>query len=80
MVVLAAVGNITRFPRAKNLVGYAGLGTYVHDSGKTHCHGGITKHGRADLRYAMVEAAWVAVRPLPALASRVRAAGQAYAR
>jgi len=65
MIILAAVGDITRFARAKNLVGYAGLGTYVHDSGKTHRHGGITKHGRADLRSALVEAAWVAVRTHP---------------
>ena len=78
MVILAAVGDITRFPHAKNLVGYAGLGTYVHDSGKTHRHGGITKHGRADLRHAMVEAAWASPRAqpsgrrahAPALASR----------
>jgi len=65
LVILAAVGDITRFAHAKNLVGYAGLGTYVHDSGKTHRHGGITKHGRADLRHAMVEAAWVAARTHP---------------
>lgn len=65
MIILAAIGDITRFAHAKNLVGYAGLGTYVHDSGTTHHHGGITKHGRADLRHAMVEAAWVAVRIHP---------------
>lgn len=65
MLILAAVGDITRFAHAKHLVGYAGLGPYVHDSGKTQRHGGITKHGRADLRYAMVEAAWVAVRTHP---------------
>lgn len=65
MIILAAVGDITRFAHAKNLVGYAGLGTYVHDSGQTHRHGGITKHGRADLRSALVEAAWVAVRTHP---------------
>lgn len=65
MIILAAVGDITHFAHAKHLVGYAGLGPYVHDSGKTQRHGGITKHGRADLRYAMVEAAWVAVRTHP---------------
>ena len=26
VTVLAAIGDITRFPHAKNLVGYAGLG------------------------------------------------------
>jgi len=65
MVILAAVGDIFRFEHAKNLTGYAGLGTYVHDSGETHRHGRISKRGRADLRQAMVEAAWVAARTHP---------------
>ena len=43
------------------LVGYAGLGTTVHDSADTHHHGGITKQGRCDLRAVMVEAAWTTV-------------------
>jgi len=38
-------------------VGYAGLGTRVHDSGMTHSSGRITKTGRIDLRCAMVDAA-----------------------
>jgi transposase len=55
--ILAAIGDITRFPTAKKLVGYAGLGTRVHDSGMTHSSGRITKAGRKDLRRAMVNAA-----------------------
>jgi len=39
------------------LVGYAGLGTRVHDSGKSHNSGRITKTGRRDLRRSMVNAA-----------------------
>ncbi len=61
MTVLAAVGDITRFPSAKKLVGYAGLGASVHASGETHRTGGITKSGRKDLRWIMVEAARIAV-------------------
>ena len=61
MTVLSAIGDITRFPHAKKLVGYAGLGSSVHDSGQTHRSGHITKHGRRELRWALVEAAWVAV-------------------
>ena len=34
MRLLAAIGEITRFPSAKHLVGYAGLGASVHQSGK----------------------------------------------
>lgn len=61
MILVAAIGDITRFPHAPQLVGYAGLGARVHDSADTHRGGGITKQGRRDLRAAMVEAAWVAV-------------------
>src|SRR6266702_4684981 len=65
MSILAAIGDITRFPSAKKLVGYAGLGASVHDSGETHQGGHITKEGRRDLRGVMVEAAWVAVEHHP---------------
>jgi transposase len=61
MTLLSAIGDIQRFPDSKHLVGYAGLGASVHDSGETHFTGRITKKGRKELRYAMVEAAWVAV-------------------
>ena len=57
ITILAAIGDITRFPTAKKLVGYAGLGARVHDSGMTHNTGRITKTGRRDLRRAVVNAA-----------------------
>ncbi len=62
MVILSAVGDITRFPSAKKLVGYAGLGARVHASGLSFHTGGITKQGRRELRAALVEAAWITVR------------------
>lgn len=65
MTVLSAIGDITRFENAKQLVGYAGIGAGVHDSGKTHKEKKITKKGRRELRWAMVEAAWRAVRMSP---------------
>jgi len=65
MTVLSAIGDITRFENAKQLVGYAGIGAGVHDSGKTHKEKKITKRGRRELRWAMVEAAWRAVRMSP---------------
>ncbi len=61
LTVLAAIGDIQRFPSADQLVGYAGLGTRVHDSGLTHHTGRITKAGRRDLRSALVQAARAAV-------------------
>jgi transposase len=65
LTVLAAIGEITRFESAKKLVGYAGLGAGVHDSGQTHRTGRITKSGRRDLRHVLVEAAWAAVEHHP---------------
>lgn len=62
VTILAAIGEIGRFPSANQLVGYAGLGTKVHDSGQLQRRGRITKMGRRDLRRAMVEAAQAAVR------------------
>ena len=61
MTVLSAVGDIGRFPSAKKLVGYAGLGSSVHRSGTEQYGGRITKQGRKELRTAMVEVAWRAV-------------------
>ena len=65
MTILAAIGDITRFSTAKKLVGYAGLGTRVHNSGMTRSSGRITKAGRRDLRRAMVNAANSAVEKIP---------------
>jgi transposase len=66
MTLLAAIGEIARFPTAKHLVGYAGLGAAVHASGQRHTTGGITKQGRRDLRTCLVEGAWRAVETSPA--------------
>jgi transposase len=65
VTVYAAIGDIRRFAEPKNLVGYAGLGARVHDSGLTTRTGGITKAGRRDLRVALVEAAHVAANSHP---------------
>jgi transposase len=63
--ILAAIGDIQRFPSAAELVGYAGLGARVHDSGQSHWTGWITKRSRRDLRHALVEAAHAAARTHP---------------
>ena len=43
VTVWAAIGESQRFADAQHLVGYAGLGTKVHDSGMTSRSGRITK-------------------------------------
>ena len=65
LILLAAIGDISRFSQAKKLVGYAGLGAGVHDSGKKHQDKSITKAGRKELRWALVQAAWAAIRSDP---------------
>jgi transposase len=65
MTVLSAIGDASRFESAKKLVGYSGLGAGVHDSGKEHIQKRITKSGRKELRWALVEAAWRAIRISP---------------
>jgi hypothetical protein len=65
LTVLGAIGEIARFADAKHLVGYAGLGARIHDSGLTTRTGRITKSGRKDLRSALVEAAQVAANSHP---------------
>ena len=65
LVRLSAIGDITRFPTAKQLVGYAGLGASVHASGQTYQTGHITRQGRKEMRAALVESAWMAVEHHP---------------
>jgi transposase len=65
ITILAAIGPIERFPTAKKLVGYAGLGARVKEIGESRLRGGIIKAGRKDLRSAMVTAASHAIRHYP---------------
>jgi transposase len=65
VTVWAAIGDIRRFAEPKYLVGYAGLGTRVHDSGLSSHTGRITKAGRRDLRTVLIEAAQVVANSHP---------------
>jgi transposase len=65
MNVLAAIGEIKRFPSAKKLVGYAGLYARYHQSGERYTSGRLVSMGRRDLRWAMVQAAIHASRHHP---------------
>jgi len=65
VTVWAAIGDIQRFAEPGKLVGYAGLGTWVHFSGMTTHSGKITKAGRRDLRTVLIEAAQAAASSHP---------------
>ena len=62
LLVLAEIGDVSRFPTARHLASYAGLVPSTYASGGVVRHGAITKQGSRFLRWALVEAAMHAVR------------------
>jgi len=75
--LLAAIGDIGRFPSARKLVSYFGLNPRVRQSGLQPAqHGHISKIGRSHARAMLVEAAWAAAKapgPLRSFFLRIRA-------
>ena len=65
MTVLAAIGEITRFESPRHLASYSGLTPGLEQSGVKLRGKSITKEGRKDLRWAMVEVAQRAVKSDP---------------
>lgn len=65
MTVIAAIGDIARFATPKALASYSGLTPGVEQSGVKLRNKGITKEGRRELRWAMVEVAQRAVKADP---------------
>jgi transposase len=63
LTLAAEIGDISRFPSARKLVGYAGLGPRVKQSGQSSHTGRLSKAGPATLRWAAVEASQHAWRP-----------------
>jgi transposase len=62
--IASEIGDITRFPSPRNLVGYSGLCPRVHQSGNTDRRGPLTKHGPQWLRWALIEATiWASRHP-----------------
>jgi len=66
LMIKSEVGDVNRFPSAKQLCSYAGLVPSTYASGNTCYHGHITKQGSRWLRWILIEAAIHAVkRPGP---------------
>jgi transposase len=65
MTVLAALGEIQRFSSARHLASYSGLIPGLEQSGTKYNEKGITKEGRKELRWALVEVAQRAVKSDP---------------
>ena len=62
LVILAEIGDITRFPSARKLASWAGLTPTVRGSDLTVRHGHISKQGSAWLRWVLNQAAQTAKR------------------
>ena len=60
-VVVTEIDGIERFPSAQKLCGYAGLCPSTHSSGGKTFQGKLLRHCNKWLRWAFVEAAWVAL-------------------
>lgn len=56
--IVAEVGDLGRFERARQLMGYTGVGASEHSSGERVRRYGITKTGNAHLRRIVIEASW----------------------
>ena len=66
MMVLAEIGDLSRFANKEALCSYAGLVPRVRESAGKAARSGITRQGSSYLRWMMVEAAQVATRCSPA--------------
>ncbi|MGN8200236.1 IS110 family transposase [Salinisphaera sp. RV14] len=58
MVLLAELGDISRFDSPRQLMGYLGLVPSEHSTGTRRRQGGITKCGNTHARRMLVESAW----------------------
>ena len=69
--IVAEFGQLSRFHRPKQLMGYTGAVPSEHSSGERVRRGTITKTGNAHLRRILVEAAW-SYRHRPNVGSELR--------
>ena len=77
VVVLAEIGDLSRFASARDLMGYLGLVPSEDSTGDSVRRGGITKAGNRRVRRVLIEAAWsyrYPARVSPAMQARVAAA------
>jgi transposase len=72
VTVVAELGEVSRFKKPRQLMGYSGTVSSEHSSGERTRRGGITKTGNAHLRRIVIEAAW-AYRHRPGIGTTLRA-------
>ena len=62
LLVASFVDGVERFGSSEQLVSYAGLAPRIHQSGERTVLGSISKQGMKELRWALTQCAWVAMR------------------
>jgi transposase len=75
LLVVAEVGEVSRFPSARHLASFAGLTPRVRNSGERVRLGSISHQGSPHLRWGLIQAAQTAVRaegPLKATYERIK--------
>ena len=75
LLVVAEVGDVSRFPSARHLASFAGLTPRVRNSGERVRLGSITHQGSAHLRWGLIQAAQTAVQaegPLKTTYERIK--------
>ena len=75
VVIAAELGDMARFAKPAQLMGYLGLVPSEHSSGETTKRGGITRTGNTHVRRILIESAW-AYRFRPALGPNLRKRNQ----
>jgi hypothetical protein len=76
LVIVAEIGDISRFPSARKLASWAGLTPTVRGSDLKIRHGHISKQGSVWLRWALNQAAQTA-KPVPGVRRQLRGHRQA---
>ena len=72
VTLVSELGQLSRFERPRQLMGYAGMVSREHSSGERVSRGAISKAGNAHLRRIVTEAAW-SYRHHPAVGSTLKA-------
>lgn len=73
LTLVAELGELSRFAKARQLMSYAGVVAREHSSGSQVRRGHITKSGNAHVRHIVTEAAW-SYRHRPSRSRRVQQA------
>lgn len=62
ILLLAEIGDVTRFSKANQVVKYVGLCPSTYQSSDRRTTGGITKQGSPLVRWILIQDAWIAIR------------------